>query len=334
MAVLLADEIRRNNAVPVIYGLLPEIAEEFGFDRTESIDDLIDSSDLVVFGGGGAFLRSAAKEFHDEIERVCHLCESRNVPVIMISVGGDGGHAEGIPEARLRALRQAQFISFRNPEDVNLQTEVSGHSVFLPDIVWTATRRLEVAPKHPSHPAIAIDETLLERKTLRVFLHGLISLCRIFRPSFRFQFFSSAHSFVERPTKIMTSYQGIRTFTEFLSSCSLVITPRLHAGLVAISQEIPVMLLAPHGKASLLFRRHGLERYVYRGKLQALALAWKILGSRDFEWCREDFQTARFEETIRQAEENYSFLKIQMERYCSHEKGKEDVRVPLNPNSP
>jgi len=323
MAVLLAEELRRHGANPLIYGLLPEIAEEFGFTRTDSIDDLLADTGLLVFGGGGAFLRSDAAEFHEEIEWACEICARRHVPIVMISVGGDGGPVEGIPEARLRILREARLVTLRNPEDAPLQAEMSGRSAFSPDIVWTAARRLGVAPAPSPEPVVAVDASLLERTSLRLFLRGLMLACRVFRRPFRFRFFSTTHAAIDPPSGRILSYRGVRSFTEFLSSCSLVITPRLHAGLVALSQGIPVMVPAPHGKASLLFRRHGLDRYVFRGKRRALALGLAILRSRDFEWCRPDFRAERFEESIRKAEEHFSRLLEEISRIRSEESSKE-----------
>ena len=314
MAVLFAEELRRHGIEPLVYGLVPEVKEEFHLNTTNSIDDLLQDADLLVFGGGGAFLRSEATTFHSDLSHLHAKCRELGIPIMMISVGGDGGPIQGIPESRLRLLQDACFVSFRNPEDCQLRSAMKGRSEIHPDIVWSASDRLHIQRTNSTTSIVGVDDTLFERRSLRLFLQTLIKLSRFFHPSRRFVVFSSAHSSTLSCSEETRCYSEIRSFIEELSSFSILITPRLHAGLVTISLGVPVLLLAPHGKASLLFQRLNLQRYIFGGKLRAFVLAMRLLRNRGFEWCRAGFEAENFRDLAYQSQEHFSAMISEISR--------------------
>jgi hypothetical protein len=64
------------------------------------------------------------------------------IPLYAISVGGDAQSTFGkLTRAQQRLLPEADFITFRNPEDEKLAEEAGiAHFAIYPDMVWTAGR--------------------------------------------------------------------------------------------------------------------------------------------------------------------------------------------------
>ena len=309
MAVLIGNELRSSGIDFTVFGLLPEIADEFGFERTDSIDGLLDGADALIFGGGGAFLRSEDHEFHRDISRICEICAQRGIPIIMVSVGGDGQGAVGLHSARLAILRQAEHITFRNEEDEVLAVQMSGTYQVNPDLVWLAAKNLGSHRVHTNHPLIAIDATLTERASIKWYLRLLTLICRVFGKRYEFVYFSTTHSSVKVTKGRTLGYKSIKEFSSALSATSLIITPRLHAGLFALSQGIPVMLLAPHGKADLLFKRLHLDWFIFKGKWQALRLLKALLSSDQYD---SEFQPWKWASFVDGAENHLKQLREEL----------------------
>ncbi|TQF00130.1 MAG: polysaccharide pyruvyl transferase family protein [Spiribacter salinus] len=264
MAVIIGTALQEHRIEFKVYGLPSKVREEFGFAGEDTISRLLENASVVVIGGGGFLLSQGSRLFDDEIKRLCDECEVRSIPIYMISVGGDGKPYDQLSPARQRVLDQAEFVTFRNQEDrLCLQGAASNKQVYVfSDIVWSTGAVLPFS-RNPKGKGITIGvDASISEKRARVALRLLRMLERaslgrvqlvMVRQNWNDQRAGSYDDDI--------SYgDGFEEFVRRVAALDIIVTQRLHVGLLGMSYGNSVFYVFPQAKTKLLMRRVGLSR--------------------------------------------------------------------------
>lgn len=279
MAVIFGRKLQSLGIPFRVYQLRPDIVAECGFVNADSIDDLLEGAAAVVYGGGGAFLGTKVADFEQTVSQLCAKCAKKNIPIYVFSVGGEGKPCRELADARQLLLRSAAYISFRNREDSILLDEIGrDKGAIHHDVVWQTPSCFSLQRHAPAQTTIGIDHSLLRRRH-RWIIRLLMLLCRALRKPYRFVSINQSSN-----RKVLPGFadsiqyaDGMQQFIRELLQTNLVITNRLHVGMVAMSFGIPTIELFPQRKAALLFRRLGLDHLVFGSYLSLPRLAWLLI---------------------------------------------------------
>lgn len=302
MAVLFGKALQDLGATFSVYGLGPEYGR-YGFSIASTVSELVESSDLLIFGGGGILQpRNESSELSTDLDLALRLCRERSVPIYCLSIGGQGlPLSELIPSARRNLVEQAQFITLRLRADLPLLAQAGTMGAHYEDVVWTTPMFF------PPHPRAGLN-TGPTRIGLQVYPHSKVQrklLPRIVdvltktrrRSEFVFleTFLGTEHPEykVFRPARMPPncSYHQFESLEEALlsvQSLDLIITNRLHLGMVAMSYGIPSIALFPTTKTRLCYEELGLGKLCWERKD-----LWKfgfLLTPRSQQWLLRPFR--------------------------------------------
>lgn len=278
MAYLMARYLHSIGLAVVIYGSTDLFHDIYGFETEEDLDSFVERVDTVVVGGGGALIprigqSSPANDFSSEMGRVIDLCESKGIRIYGISVGGNGLPLHEIhPRSRRRLVESAAFLTLRNPQDLALLASTNTPGAFHHDIVWTTPRYLQSpSSPRPTRWRIGVNLYLSSRSALglsaRAALHAIVRM----RRDCEF-FFIDVHrhaSGVRSATSVSPPHENCShvRFSElqadiaFIRSLDLVITSKLHLGVVALSFGVPTISMATdERKIDLLYHNVNLQQ--------------------------------------------------------------------------
>lgn len=267
MASLFFDDLRRAGHAARVYGLDRSLAGPAGIETAASIGELAAWADCLVYGGGGVFLDQRANPQVDaELNRFLDARLERGVPLFLISVGGDAQSCIGtLMPGQRRLLREADFITFRNPEDERLASEASvdRYAVY-PDVVWTAGRPPSTTP---AQRPISIEFSGTRHKAL---YYAAFALGRalpgreIVDVDLRYRGNAKPTMKREARNRMMgtRSYESIREIATLARQSRYIFTSRLHFGLLGLASGSTTFLVHPSSKARMLFEHHCLSDYV------------------------------------------------------------------------
>jgi polysaccharide pyruvyl transferase WcaK-like protein len=265
MAVLLADHLAAEGHEVRVFGLKAEIAESAGVKATDDLEGLVAWADCLVYGGGGVFLDvSANRRIDADLDAFLDARQRRGVALYAVSVGGDGrSRYQTLSAPRRRLLEEADFITFRNPEDERL-ARAAGLTRFEihPDLVWATGRRQPSDPKHlislefsstrnrlQYYTTFALASLASSRAVVDVTLeHGKAATGlkdRIRSAAFR-----------------AGRYDNVCGMMRLARESCCTFTSRLHYGLVALASGSITFLVHPADKARIVFERLGLDDYI------------------------------------------------------------------------
>jgi len=274
MAVIFGRSLQELRFEFTVYGL-PAEQEQHGYSITLSLQEFVDTSDMIVYGGGG-ILQPKEKDalFGQQLETLLHLCRQQSKPIFCFSIGGQGLPLASIaPPARRHLVEQAEYVTLRLRADLPLLDEAGTRGTHYEDVVWTTPSHFPPASDamgHDRRPRIGINLYPHSAREKRL-LPGLCHLLVRARRNCEFVFLESMFGESE-------SYGGYRAFSpsrlrsncthyRFLSvddgikcvqNLDLLITNRLHLGMVAMSYGIPSIALSPLPKTRLCYQELGL----------------------------------------------------------------------------
>jgi polysaccharide pyruvyl transferase WcaK-like protein len=281
MAALFGRELRSLGIPFKVFGLSTPILKENDFAGVSTIEDLLSGTDIIIYGGGGAFLQSKIKQratHEQDVGKLCSLCKKQGIPIYMLSVGGSGALSPQPTPSQEILLQQARYITFRNPEDVALISSPNTRYSIGSDIVWRTPLYLSecsINKKKKSMINIGIDVTLLARLESMAFILALVFLIPLSFKKYRFVFYdqflrSSRENLPRRLLKGVLpvfykqhQYTTLTSFVASINEADVIITNRLHMGMVAMAYGIPVLQVLPQHKAFVLFKRLRLESFVF-----------------------------------------------------------------------
>jgi len=312
MALIFGRFFQNRGAEVCVYRLYRQYAEEYGFKAAYSIDELLDGRDLVVLGGGAAFVpakrsNSLFSESRRDLFLLLQQCKTKGIPIYGSSLGGDGtDHRKQALLYRQALLQSAEYLTVRNPEDVELLRSAKARGDFYPDIVWQTSAFFPIERYQNKRIRIGINvypRNLVLRAAC--YILPLVHLITWVRRDLDFIFIDTHNSHYGGFHAIgrLTGTKNTRDYAfsdltedlEILASLDLMISTRLHAGLVCMSYGIPFVSLFGERKTLLLMRNSGLAHMCYdhfrfpslvslmlsRRKLARLVREFRVPGGRE-----------------------------------------------------
>ncbi len=272
MAVIFGLFLWKHKVEFSVYKLCRPIAEQFKFTVVDSVEDLIDGKDIVILGGGGIFqvrkkIQPRMLKFAQELSDLIALTQQKNIPIYGFSLGGNGVYCKPLePPGRQALLEQAKYISVRNPEDMDFIRYSGCQGAFYPDVLWQTPLFFPVTQKKNARLKIGIN-IFLGQKMPSYFPKVLDIITRI-RRDLDFVFIDSYNQSKTRnqALKATNGAEHIGNYTfynltkdiELISSLDLVISSRLHLGLVGMSYGVPFLSLFGGRKTKLMLHSIGL----------------------------------------------------------------------------
>ena len=165
MAVLFGLALREAGMPFCVYRLCRPYAERYGFEVVTSPAELLESADVLVWGGGGLLVswpdlmyrvlfRGAARDF----TKIVKGALDRGIDLLACSVGGDGSCPSTLtPNFKELFVRASKFITVRNPEDLQILRRTGTPGAYYPDIMWLACDRFPATGRRRKGFRIGID---------------------------------------------------------------------------------------------------------------------------------------------------------------------------------
>jgi polysaccharide pyruvyl transferase WcaK-like protein len=290
MAVIFGRTLEKLGVAFSVYGLGKEYEVRYGFSLVSSVDELVEASDAIVFGGGGLLQpRKGTSNFARELDALLKACRDRSIPIFCFSIGGAGLPLDKIrPASRRQLVEQAEFFTVRLRAEIPLLDQVGTPGTHHEDIVWTTPSFFPSIPIQESESGrLAIGVSVyrfgrLEWMFHRTFFHILAWV----RRDCDFVFFearfatSGRHAcgalrprwaFMPRSCRFY-KFDSLEDGVRFLQTLDLVITNQLHVGVAAMSYARPHVGLLPKRKTAVYLRELGLDGFCWTPRR-----LWKIV---------------------------------------------------------
>lgn len=260
-----------------------DYARHFGFETAESVDELLEDCQALVWAGGGLlvsrssyFYRSRYHSFINEQTCLVASATRRAMRLAAFSIGGDGSSELNLfPDYKVNFLRNAEYVSVRNEREVCALRRLGIQSEYFPDIVWQTRRCLPVNPTRSTRLRVGIDlyrSTLIRQGGFQIppFLHHCVrmrrdltfvamdSTCATHKP------FSAVGAGWSGPNLRTYQFQDFEEDIRQLSSLSLLVSSRLHVPIVALQYGVPVIACFAEPKSSAFMASVGLSDFVVR----------------------------------------------------------------------
>ena len=278
MAVIFGRFLTSKGAEVYVYRLYSPYAERYGFKVAYSVSELLDGKDLVILGGGGALVSRRESRFSKsprDLALLIEQCKTSRIPMYAFSVGGSGARYQKLTPPHKRVLlHSAEYLTVRNPEDVELLRSASAKGDFYPDIVWQTSEFFPIERQKDKKMKVGINiypRALISR--MACYILPLIHLVAWIRKDLDFIFIDTHNSHYGRFRAIGRigrakntrdyAFSDLTEDLEVLANLDLMISTRLHAGLVCMSYGVPFISLLGERKTLLLMRNTGLTHMYY-----------------------------------------------------------------------
>lgn len=266
MAVMLTLSMRKHGWEPVVYGLDDRICGQFKIEKTLDLEEAIGSARACVIGGG-AYLVTDDKLFAHHLTRFLTLVEQSRKPLVVISVGGDTGVAgtahRGGPN-RFESCDMLRGITVRLESDLGLFAENFAKVKHIPDIVFH-TARFANAATGPREKLVLFNGS--NNYKFRFFYSLLAWLAKT--QGYRVAYLRThlpggkLHENELAPGGCeCVLYENPLEFASAISLASLVVSHKLHVGVVALSFGIPFVSFAGKPKTKAFFQQTGMNRFL------------------------------------------------------------------------
>ena len=277
MAVLFGNFLRSRGTPFSVYGLCWPYAQRYSLSVARKQEELLRGKDLLVWGGGGLlvpwnpavygllFPRVAA-----EFSALVGAARAGDVRICALSVGGAVGSPSGLtPRYKEDLITNAEYVSVRNPQDLPMLEGRGIRGAYFPDIVWSVRDLLPVQRRRNPRPTVGIDlylGNLVRNRCLR----AVPLLRRIMRARDDCDFILT-----DSTNRSVRGYRALGRILRgrnvhryqfhdlaedlgLLASLDLLVSNRLHTGVVAMAHGVPFFSLAPEGKTRTLMGNLGL----------------------------------------------------------------------------
>lgn len=276
MAYLLARHIKSLGHEPIVFTKSPEFMAGWGVELCSSVAELVDQSDVIVFGGGGLLiprknLSAAQADFTHDMGDVIKAAKAKNIPQVGISLGGAGKSLDQItPAERQDLVRGLSHVTLRNSEDLQLLDQAGIDGAFFNDMVWTTADQVPIPKKQASgRRRIGFNLYMTQSRRYRLLRKILGGIVRL-RPDLDFIFFDihpgSNGEFNAFAPERMPKNCTRKTLADIEEACKeaatldLLVSTRLHFGVMMMSYGGTTIAYAGQEKTRLLYKRIGRER--------------------------------------------------------------------------
>jgi polysaccharide pyruvyl transferase WcaK-like protein len=276
MAFIISQHLKSKRIKFRIFGDPTIFRDQHNLNTTNSIKNLVDYSDIIIIGGGGCLIPRKDKyftEYNNQIARLIELCKLKSTPLYAISIGGNGVPLKRIyPKPRRDLIHSIRYATFRNPRDLKLlnESKIKGH--YYPDIAWLTPRFFQGKRTKTKKIGINImpSKNILFRFILDIIIKTAIKKNRDYefifidtRSKLNLDRFNTFHLKGKYSNCSKRKFHQLNEDIEFIKSLDLLITSRLHIGIIALAYNIPVISFLPKIKTKHAFKNVGLHHLLW-----------------------------------------------------------------------
>lgn len=283
MAFLFSSYLQERGFQPVVFSKRGDLDLGAGIEVCTDLRAFADSVDVVVFGGGGLLiprpkLSDIGRDFTEDLKALLAHTQGRSTPFYGFSLGGAGkDFHEIVPEERKELIRRLDYVTLRNREDLRLLEQADKRGEFLDDVVWTTARRIP-QERRPRRQRLKVGFNLYLGNSGRMKIaKALFRLVAWLRKDIDLVFYeihpNERGDFEAFSSNLGSAHCTRKTLVDIADACrevsslDLLVTTRLHFGVMAMSYGVPSIAFAGAEKTRLLYNR---------------------IGRGDFYWPRED----------------------------------------------
>ncbi len=335
MAVIFGKSLQEMGVEFTIFGLPTEYGP-YGFSISTSLEEFVDTNDLIVYGGGGILQPKEKDSFlGHQLETLLYLCRQQSKPVFCFSIGGQGLPLDNIvPPARRHLVKQAEYVTLRLRADLPILDEAGTSGAHYEDVVWRTPSFFPrvSSNKAKGRPRIGINlypHSVREKRLLpRIFFFltrmrqdcDFVFLESMFGADELYGDYQAFYPSRMRSNCTYYKFHSVDDGVQCVQSFDLLITNRLHLGMVAMSYGIPSIALFPLPKTRLCYQELGLGDLCWN-----TGQFWKIYQLRSPEAQTELLRTfEHFDlETVRRNARQHLVKLEEVVRECSKKPGTE-----------
>lgn len=285
MSILIGRRVCELGHRCMVVGMQEVTARTYSLEAVPSPEALGDDLDAIIVGGGAILAHPPVWASHSldtylhgaigDLETVITRCRNQGVPLLAVSIGGDGTPAERLMPFQRRLIETASFATVRNLEDIALFRAFGKGATWHPDIVLD-TGRMFPPPLCPARLRKTVGIDLYLRP---LFAHGalyvpsLIKIIAHVRRDVDFVFIDTtsrqkAAFRAVRPPRCVSntrSYQfgSLEEDLSLIAKLDLVISNRLHLGVAALSYGVPFISLMGQAKTRFFMKQTGLADFYF-----------------------------------------------------------------------
>ncbi len=279
MAVQIATFLHEHGYKVRVYQLDTERCQIPFADRVQTVDALLHEADACVIGGGSWLLPHTNRQYQltqlADLSVLCKLCESREIPIFALSVGGAELGATGnipLPVARMFSSYIFQGATVRLPQDVDTIRLFNKRVCFYPDIVLCSHSLIEphrgnIKCRKRPRIGLNIQNTRQNRQLLlclEVLSHlGYFDLALLTtHPKGSCHDYEIDRFFVGIGKPIFYCENPKQMLNVLCRECDVIISNKLHLGISALSLQKKFISLNPAPKTAKALRSLNLENCV------------------------------------------------------------------------
>ena len=320
MALMLAYRLKKEGYFPIVYGLSEAVCKKHMLERVIDLDQVPENIFACVIGGG-AFLQNESGPFVRMLEKFISWVNTSNIPVLAISIGGDGdysfirgGESDTCNDRVLSLLRTCDSwvgITVRLEGEVTKFDEFTGLDCrYYPDIVLCANTFLsEKQPKKSRHIVVSANNNL-KNKLFFWFASVFVALQK-----YHVKYLATHLPDSPYYKKDLSGWSGAQCayldpfeFLRVISDSNVLVSNKLHVGVSAISCGVPFVSYAGKPKTKAFMKEAGLSDFCVPKKEPAKLIS--ILSRVDDNVIipYNDIHFSRIQDLSEKAEGHFTFL--------------------------
>lgn len=277
MALIYAHRLATEGFEPVIFSANPALTAPFTYKTIDSITNW-NSDDATVVMGGGAMLsgesflrfvaRPVSRKVNHEFRELNAACSKHRLRVIPISIGGDGMANASIFGARHRFFKAgfANLGTVRLRGDRELLTrQYQKDYPYFPDVLFATKKVLDslftVKRCKPDKFTIGLNVHTSKGVELAAALKKSFPGASVVNIGTHSSFYPGNYEYQE-PNSRLIDYSTLPEFIADLAGLSVIVSDKLHVGLVGAVYGVPFVSYQAKSKTIGLHRELGLEEVV------------------------------------------------------------------------
>lgn len=279
MAYLIARHVQERGHLPVIFSKNATDMADWDVLVYGDVGEFMANCDIVFLGGGGLLiprprLSGIGQDFNEDLKAMLAISREMKIPLYGFSLGGAGVPlTEIVPSQRRDLISQMKYVTLRNREDLQLLEQANIKGEFLDDIVWSVANKVPPRSKPKSKEKYRIGLNLYLGDSPKFYpTKFLISVATKIRRDIKFIFFDIHPNaddafnafYVEGPNCEKKFALDIQSSCDDVASLDLLITTRLHLGVMAMSYGVPSVAYAAATKTKLLYNRIGRQKFFWK----------------------------------------------------------------------
>ena len=238
-----------------------------------SLTEFIEKCDLLVLGGGGLLTNVPDPELESQLFSLLQQAQEKQLPLYIISIGGDQKNRQEVNEylgsgrRKLFSYPYLKYVSVRTNEHYGSQNS-KWHQ--FEDILWTCMDTLLPAPKNNNNSyKIGIHLSnipILRVATLIAELFAILTLGRIKLVYFKTH--DEGINSISELSNVLPFHStinnniGIYKYTSALNDLNILISAKMHIGLLMLSINKPFLSFGGPTKAHNLLQKLNLEDFI------------------------------------------------------------------------